>query len=73
MRDVCAVRGPRRCVVVTCEKVAYDTYREADHSLGLIWRSGRPGKKPIRVYRCPDCSLFHLTSKPSIRVSCHSK
>lgn len=45
-------------------KVAYGSPEEARaaiRSLRSKWR------KPLRAYRCPICSLFHLTSQPEER------
>lgn len=75
MRSQKAIRGGRRsrtrpprakkkprpkCPV--SGKVAFQTEVDAKGALAAISRHARE-KHPVRAYRCPDCSLWHLTSR----------
>jgi hypothetical protein len=55
-----------------CGKVAFDTFFEAQKVLNRFGNIGRvygktkrrhATKKPKRVYKCPDCGKYHLTSQ----------
>jgi hypothetical protein len=51
--------------MVSCTKVRYPTGAVAKAALRTIRRKGdRAGKKPTRVYACPHCHGWHLTSEP---------
>jgi len=54
-----------------CGKVSFDTFFEAQKVLNRLGNIGRvygktkrrhATKKPKRVYKCPDCGKYHLTS-----------
>lgn len=45
-----------------CPKVALDTVQEAMRELDLAKRTWR--YPPIRWYKCPQCSKYHLTAQP---------
>ncbi len=44
-----------------CWKRGYETMAEA-HATADHIRKRPGGRSSIRVYRCPDCDKFHLTS-----------
>ncbi len=48
-----------------CTKAGFDT--EAEAKVALMRAKLRPAPKtwkvPVRAYVCPDCSLWHLTSR----------
>lgn len=52
-----------------CEKIGYNTYAEAKKVVNNAQKIGRvkhrnlSNKRPKRVYKCPLCGLYHLTSK----------
>jgi len=46
-----------------CSKVHYHSYKLAQERLIKIMKYSRRAKKPVRAYKCPDCGLWHLTSK----------
>lgn len=51
-----------------CDKLSFDTYFEGQKvvSNAKIVRTKnrrRATKHPKRVYKCPDCGKYHLTSK----------
>lgn len=53
------------------EKVQYDTRSRAKRSAKIVKAAGRGnlwGARPgtssrMRVYQCPECGMYHLTSK----------
>lgn len=47
-----------------CEKVSYDNEKLARTALSTIREKSEKIWVPIRTYRCPKCSLWHLTSTP---------
>jgi hypothetical protein len=44
-------------------KGRYATWEDANRHLGNINKCDSRIKKPIRVYECPFCNGFHLTSR----------
>jgi len=47
-----------------CEKVRYASSGRAERALSIIRKQGvRAEKKPTRVYLCPWCNGWHLTSE----------
>lgn len=55
---------------MSCDKLSFDTYSEAQTVINKANTWGRvtgkrrlQNKKPKRVYKCPDCGKYHLTSK----------
>lgn len=50
MRPLCKVSGKR----------SYDTYTKA---IRAAIGSSKTYGKPLRIYRCPSCGRYHLTSK----------
>lgn len=50
MRPCCKLSGKRR----------YATYTKA---VRAAIGSSKSYGKPLRIYRCPDCGDYHLTSK----------
>lgn len=58
-------RGGRREGPACTEtgKTSYLTPAAADWTMRSIWDQPRPGKLPVRYYRCPFCSFYHLTSQ----------
>lgn len=52
--------------MIGCEKTRYHSRALAEWALQLIrTRSDRRSeKKPTRVYLCPRCKGWHLTSEP---------
>ena len=45
-------------------KVAMTSKRQAEEKMRAFWRTPKPGKVPVRVYHCPLCTFWHMTSKP---------
>ena len=48
-----------------CGKIGYGTRKAAKEALRrtrLKRRDGKRGRHEQRVYKCPDCELWHLTS-----------
>jgi hypothetical protein len=41
-------------------KIAYETYEEADEVRG---KQASKSGKPLKIYKCERCGLYHLTSK----------
>lgn len=55
--------APRRKIKMKrCEETGKRGYRSKGDALTIAIRAVR-NFKPQRVYRCPHCGLFHLTSK----------
>jgi hypothetical protein len=48
---------------VVCAKHRYATCESADHDLERIARVATHKHIPVRVYLCPECHGFHLTSR----------
>lgn len=48
-----------------CDKIKYNSYREAQKFLRL-YRKTKQGRKLKRVYKCPECNMFHLTKNIDI-------
>jgi len=54
---------------MTCEKIPYNTYFEAQTVINQANSQGRRilrhlnRKKPKRAYKCPYCGKYHLTSQ----------
>jgi hypothetical protein len=55
-----------------CGKVTFDTFFDAKKVLNKLGNIGRAygktkrrlaTKKPKRVYKCPNCGKYHLTSQ----------
>lgn len=52
-----------------CDKLSFDSFSEAQKvvnnamSMGRRKNRHRATKKPKRVYRCPDCGMYHLLQK----------
>ena len=52
-----------------CEKLNFETFAEAQKVVNKALSFGRTTirrlnqKKPKRVYHCPDCGMYHLTSQ----------
>lgn len=59
------------------KKKAFKTRNGAENALDAIWKGSYtdPSKRaknrvrPCRVYRCRNCGMYHLTSKPKDSVS----
>jgi hypothetical protein len=58
-----------------CGKVAFETFYQAQKVLNRFGNIGRvygktkrnhATKKPKRVYKCPDCGKYHLTSQSKL-------
>lgn len=45
---------------MTCEKIKYNSYSEANSALAAIGRNERRG---MMAYKCNDCGGFHLATK----------
>lgn len=54
----------KRCK--TTDKHKYATRAAAQSKMQLIQDSykGTSRKLPVRVYKCPDCNMFHMTNMP---------
>lgn len=60
---------------MTCNKIGYETFEEAKHVVNYANKMGRKRqkqrrlqcKKPKRVYKCPECGLYHLTSQNKVK------
>lgn len=48
---------------MACLKKPHPNQFAALRALEMIRTTGKPGKQPVRVYPCQDCSSWHLTSK----------
>jgi len=52
-----------------CEKLSFDSFYDGQKvvnvatSIGRKQNRHRATKKPKRVYLCPECGKYHLTSK----------
>jgi len=53
---------PEEMVQFICDKKTFATEKDARRSLKTIRNAEGDNKKPIRVYECPECSGWHLTS-----------
>lgn len=51
-----------------CQKISYKTKVEAQTNLNLLLKNGTWRKKSNygRIYRCPECKTWHVTSKMNI-------
>lgn len=55
-----------------CEKLSFDSFSEGQKVVNkaLSWGRGnrrrQNSKKPKRVYKCPECGMYHLTSKKKL-------
>ncbi len=58
-------KEPRGC---PAGKRSYGTWAEADEALRQVRARRRRGQREKRVYRCPDCGLYHLTRKGEDRA-----
>jgi rubrerythrin len=47
-----------------CRKISYATVLSAKDHLQWIGKRSKRKKVPDRVYKCPDCGYYHLTSSP---------
>lgn len=47
-----------------CTKISYKYVREAVEHMKWIRKRPRGRKVPDRVYLCPECNAYHLTSSP---------
>jgi hypothetical protein len=47
---------------MTCDKITYDTYQEAN---GAAHGISRDSKGSMKAYRCNDCGKYHLCSAKS--------
>lgn len=45
-------------------KVCLNSKKQAEQKMHAYWRTKRPGPVPVRVYHCPLCNQWHMTSKP---------
>jgi len=58
-----------------CEKVTFDTFFAAQHSVNRANNFGRARNrrlaqpKPKRAYKCEACGKFHVTSKLKPRAT----
>jgi hypothetical protein len=56
---------------MSCSKATYPTYAAASAALRSIRDRARRRRRdqhhglPVRAYRCPACSSWHLTSTPT--------
>lgn len=52
--------------IFTCDKIAYVNQNEAKRELKNIREKSNStiSKKPVRTYKCDNCSFWHLSSKP---------
>jgi hypothetical protein len=59
-------------IISTCGKVTYDSFFDAKKVLSRFVNIGRAygktkrrlaTKKPKRIYKCPACGKYHLTSQ----------
>lgn len=48
-----------------CEKVSYETPKEAQRALSTVREKSTDIRVPIRFYKCDRCKLYHLTSWPA--------
>lgn len=58
-------------IINKCVKHSFETSEEAFEELERIITTQRKpwlkkDKKPCRIYQCPKCNCYHLTSQPSI-------
>ena len=49
-------------ILLKCNKISYQTEREAMKEIVRIARRTQENKKPVRIYQCL-CGAYHLTSK----------
>jgi hypothetical protein len=48
-----------------CTKIRYASAEQAKNAMRKMWRKKiGAGKLPTRVYRCPKCGGYHMTSRP---------
>lgn len=50
-------------------KISMTSRKQAEQKMRAYWRTKRPGKMPTRVYKCPLCEGWHMTSAPMRRRS----
>lgn len=49
----------------SCTKIGYATKELVEHAMHMAIAYGDHGRKlPTRVYLCPSCGRYHLTSQP---------
>ena len=54
---------PRKGMTCSTGKRRYRDRTEARNALRNILRTVRPGKLPTRLYSCPHCLGYHLTTQ----------
>lgn len=54
-------------VTFKCDKRTFPTKKDAMESIVKPKTKTKNKSAPIRAYECPDCSMWHLTSKPDRR------
>lgn len=59
-----AVAWRMRSGQVVCRKRRYDSEEQAQDALEAVQRDPRTPKIPGRLYSCPFCHGYHLTSQP---------
>lgn len=44
-------------------KICLTSKKQAESKMKSYWRTMKPGPVPTRVYHCPLCNMWHMTSK----------
>ena len=50
-----------------CWKTRYDSQEDAEEQIEYLKAHDLVDEVQLRVYKCPQCYSFHLTSKPKRR------
>lgn len=45
-------------------KIRFRTHEDATRALSTLRRIGQAGEVPVRAYKCPTCTGWHLTCLP---------
>lgn len=60
-------KKPVKTKVIKCAATGKFSYQSRGHALSAALDSSAKRGKPLRAYRCPDCGLYHITSRVNTR------
>jgi rubrerythrin len=54
-------------MISDCAKIKYNNPQQAAATLKRCRKRRRGHRKEIRIYRCPECGYYHLTSQKTYK------